>query len=83
MRITKAAILTQIDQPLDIDELIIPELKRGQVLVKIAYSGICHSQLNEIRGLKGEDKFLPHLLGHPSHGFFLNASPQLSVFYPT
>jgi len=38
------------------------------VLVKIAYSGICHSQLNEIRGLKGEDKFLPHVLGHEGSG---------------
>jgi len=54
IRTTKAAILTQINQPLEIDELIIPELKRGQVLVQIAYSGVCHSQLNEIRGLKGE-----------------------------
>ena len=77
MRITKAAILTQIDQPLDIDELIIPELKRGQVLVKIAYSGICHSQLNEIRGLKGEDKFLPHTLGHEGSGIVIEVGPEV------
>jgi len=68
MRITKAAILSQINQPLEIEEIIIPELKRGQVLVKIAYSGVCHTQLNEIKGLKGEDKFLPHTLGHEGSG---------------
>lgn len=71
MRTTKAAILTQINQPLEIDELIVPDLKRGQVLVKVAYSGICHSQLNEIKGLKGEDKFLPHTLGHEGSGIVI------------
>lgn len=65
---TLAAVLEKINNPLCIEELIIPELKHGQVLVKIAYSGICHSQLNEIRGLKGEDKFLPHTLGHEGSG---------------
>jgi S-(hydroxymethyl)glutathione dehydrogenase/alcohol dehydrogenase len=29
---------------------------------------VCHSQLNEVRGLKGEDKFLPHTLGHEGTG---------------
>jgi S-(hydroxymethyl)glutathione dehydrogenase/alcohol dehydrogenase len=64
----KAAILTQINKPLELVELAAPELKDGQVLVRIAYSGICHSQLNEIRGLKGEDRFLPHTLGHEGSG---------------
>lgn len=77
MRTTKAAILTQINQPLEIGELIIPGLKRGQVLVKIAYSGICRSQLNEIRGLKGEDKFLPHTLGHEGSGIVIEVGPEV------
>jgi len=65
---TTAAILEKIKQPLKIEELTIPDLKPGQVLVNIAYSGVCHSQLNEVRGLKGEDKFLPHTLGHEGAG---------------
>jgi S-(hydroxymethyl)glutathione dehydrogenase/alcohol dehydrogenase len=65
---TKAAVLCQINKPLQIQELTIPEPKAGQVLIKIAYSGICRSQLNEIRGLKGEDKYLPHTLGHEGSG---------------
>ena len=50
---TLAAVLSEINKPLIIEELLIPDLKAGQVLVKIAYSGICHTQLNEMRGLKG------------------------------
>lgn len=65
---TLAAVLNELKKPLKIEELIVPDLKPGQVLVEIAYSGICRSQLNEIRGLKGEDRFLPHTLGHEGSG---------------
>ncbi len=74
---TLAAVLDKINHPLSIEELIIPDLKQGQVLVKIAYSGICHSQLNEIRGLKGEDKFLPHTLGHEGSGIVMEVGPKV------
>lgn len=61
----KAAVLTELRKPLVIAELSLPEtLGIGQVLVKVHYSGICGSQLGEIDGAKGEDKYLPHLLGH-------------------
>lgn len=61
----KAAILVEQRKPLVIDEVEMPQsLDVGQVLVKVHYSGICGSQLGEIDGAKGEDKFLPHLLGH-------------------
>ena len=39
-------------------------LEIGQVLVELKYSGICGSQIGEIDGVKGTDKFLPHLMGH-------------------
>jgi len=65
----KAAILVEQRKPLVIDEIELPKaLEIGQVLVKIHYSGICGSQLGEIDGAKGEDKFLPHLLGHEASG---------------
>lgn len=62
------AVLSEINKPLRLEDLYIPQLKAGQALVNIAYSGICHSQLNEMRGLKGEDKFLPHTLGRKGSG---------------
>lgn len=68
----KAAVLIEIKAPLVLAELTMPEtLTVGQVLVKIHYSGICGSQLGEIDGAKGEDKFLPHLLGHEASGTVL------------
>ncbi len=65
---TKAAILYELNKPLVIEDVEIPALKRGQVLVKILYSGVCRAQYNEMIGLKGPDKFLPHMLGHEASG---------------
>ena len=65
----KAAILNKLNSPLVIDNITFNgNLKFGQVLVKILYSGICGSQLGEIQGVKGKDKYLPHLLGHEGIG---------------
>ena len=61
---TVAAILTELNSPLVVDEIEIPKLECGQVLVRVHCSGICGAQLGEIAGAKGPDKFLPHLLGH-------------------
>jgi len=65
----KAAILVESKKPLIIADIDLPaKLEFGQVLVKITYSGICGSQINEIDAAKEPDKFLPHLLGHEGSG---------------
>ena len=66
---TKAAILYRLNEPLRIKEIEVPLLRRGQVLVRMSASGICRSQLNEIKGFKGSDSYLPHLMGHEGSGF--------------
>ncbi len=65
---TLAAILVETNKPLIIDNIQIPKLHPGQVLVEIKYSGICHTQLLEVNGHRGKDEFLPHLLGHEGSG---------------
>ena len=68
----RAAILVENNKPLIVAELEMPEiLSFGQVHVKVWYSGMCGSQINEIEGVKGSDKFLPHLLGHEGSGIVL------------
>jgi S-(hydroxymethyl)glutathione dehydrogenase / alcohol dehydrogenase len=69
---TRAAVLLLPNRPLEIEELEIPPLRAGQVLVKIAYSGVCRSQLMEIQGKRGQDNYLPHLLGHEGSGIVIN-----------
>lgn len=69
---TEAAVLTELGKPLELWDLEIPKLKPGQVLVEVAYSGLCHTQLLEARGAKGPDRFLPHTIGHEGSGTVLS-----------
>jgi len=74
----QAAILVTLNQPLIVDEVEIPPLEVGQVLVEVRVSGICGAQLNEIQGVKGQDNFLPHLLGHEGGGVVLETGPGVT-----
>lgn len=71
----KSAILEKINKPLSVHEFSVPKLLRGQVLVKIFFSGICGSQLMEVTGNRGKDKWLPHGLGHEASGKVLKIGP--------
>ncbi|MBV8926682.1 MAG: zinc-binding dehydrogenase [Bradyrhizobium sp.] len=68
---TTAALLVQTGAPLVLAEIDIPALKPGQALVEVAFSGACGTQVMEWRGDKGEDKWLPHCLGHEGTGTVL------------
>jgi S-(hydroxymethyl)glutathione dehydrogenase/alcohol dehydrogenase len=67
-----AAILYELNKPLLIKKITIPDLQHGQVLVKILFSGVCRSQLMEVKGGRGDDPWLPHLLGHEGSGIVLS-----------
>src|SRR5207249_3722844 len=74
-----AAILVESKKSLVVDQVKLPkELSYGQVLVKVIYSGICGSQIGEIEAVKGEDKYLPHLLGHEGSGIVEKIGPGVS-----
>ena len=75
----KAAVLERIDSPLAIRDVELTDLKVGQVLVKILVSGLCGAQLHEIRGHKGNAKFLPHLMGHEGCGIVQEVGPGVTT----
>jgi S-(hydroxymethyl)glutathione dehydrogenase/alcohol dehydrogenase len=80
---TLAAILVEQKKDLVIAEIELPTaLDIGQVLVEFYYSGICGSQLGEIDGVKGPDKWLPHLLGHEASGKVLAIGPGVKHVKP-
>jgi S-(hydroxymethyl)glutathione dehydrogenase/alcohol dehydrogenase len=75
----KAAILVKKNDPLIVDEIHVPtNLDYGQVLVKVLVSGLCGAQLQEIAGLKGNEKFMPHLVGHEGCGVVEKIGPGVS-----
>lgn len=79
---TAAAILVEQKKPLVVDEVEIPALSFGQVLVQIHVSRICGSQIGEIDGVKGPDRFLPHLLGHEAGAIVMEVGPEVRQVKP-
>jgi S-(hydroxymethyl)glutathione dehydrogenase/alcohol dehydrogenase len=78
----KAAVLVKQNAPLELYEVEMPKLDIGQVLVKVEHSGICGKQLDEITGRQGEDRFIPHLLGHEGGGEVLEIGPGVTKVKP-
>jgi len=79
---TTAAVLVELGRPLELADLAVPVLKPGQVLVEVAYSGVCHTQVGEARGHRGEDRFLPHGLGHEGSGVVREVGPGVAKVRP-
>ena len=75
-----ADVLVKQKKKLSILNLNFPELKKGHLLIKIKYSGICHTQLNEISGILGKDKYLPHCIGHEGVGEVVGIGSSNSKF---
>jgi propanol-preferring alcohol dehydrogenase len=64
----KAAVVRAFGQPLTIEEVEVPRPGRGQILVKVAASGVCHTDLHAAHGdwpVKPEPPFIP---GHEGVG---------------
>ena len=60
-----AAVLEKHNKPLKIiRDFKILKPGSNQILVKILYSGLCGSQIAEIKGFRDDKKYLPHLLSH-------------------
>ncbi len=62
----KAAVLHRVNAPLAIEEITIDPPRRGEVLVRLAASGVCRSDLHMVRGVHAAP--LPIVLGHEGAG---------------
>ena len=62
---TRAALQTAPDQRLIVDEIEVPDPLPDQVVVKLASSGVCHSQLH---GMHDSQQPRPMVLGHEGAG---------------
>ncbi|MDW7675225.1 MAG: zinc-binding dehydrogenase [Bacillota bacterium] len=67
MNYTKVMVLKEFNKPLVQEEMVIPELKDGEILVKITAAGVCGSDAHMWRG-KDPRTPLPIILGHEGVG---------------
>lgn len=67
MRRMRAAVLRDIGKPMAVEEVGLEEPRRGEVLVRVAAAGVCHSDLVFAEGGLGRER-LPIVLGHEGAG---------------
>jgi alcohol dehydrogenase, propanol-preferring len=65
----KAAVVHAFGQPLIVDDVPVPEVPDGQVLVKIVASGVCHTDLHAADGDWPVKPALPFIPGHEGVGY--------------
>lgn len=77
---TRAAIVYEVNQPVVVEEVELDPPKQGEVLVKVAASGVCHSDLSVINGTISFP--LPGILGHEGAGFVADVGPGVTLVKP-
>ena len=71
----RAALMTAPNEPLEVCELEQDPPRAGEVAVRIAASGICHSDLNR---LQRQSPILPMVLGHEGAGVVDEVGPGVT-----
>jgi propanol-preferring alcohol dehydrogenase len=79
----KAMVLEKIssveERPLRLVDLPQPVPERGQILVRVSASGVCHTEIDEIEGRVAPSKF-PMILGHEIVGRVESLGPEARKF---
>jgi S-(hydroxymethyl)glutathione dehydrogenase/alcohol dehydrogenase len=66
----RAAVLREHGQPLRVEDVELPSIAPGQVRVRLAATGVCHSDLSVARGVIPAT--LPAVLGHEGAGIVVD-----------
>ncbi len=73
----KAAVLHNFQEPLRVEPVDLAEPKTGEVRVKLAASGVCHSDLHVVKGDMPTP--LPIVLGHEGAGVVDDVGPGVTT----
>lgn len=76
----KAAILFELDQPLQVHEIAFAPLGPGQVRVRVAAAGVCHTDLSMANGTIRQR--MPAVLGHEGSGTVAEVGPGVRSVVP-
>jgi propanol-preferring alcohol dehydrogenase len=74
MVLNRIVSLDQVDAPLELVELPVPEPQPGEVLIRVRACGVCHTELDEIEGRTPPPAF-PVILGHEVVGHVEELGP--------
>jgi Zn-dependent alcohol dehydrogenase len=76
----KAAVLQELGQPVKVEEVTLDEPQANEVLVKVAATGICHSDIHFMKGDMPQP--VPVVLGHEGAGVVERVGPGVTTLKP-
>ncbi|MAR89693.1 MAG: S-(hydroxymethyl)glutathione dehydrogenase/class III alcohol dehydrogenase [Pseudomonadota bacterium] len=74
---TRAAVAWEAGKPLSIEEVDLQGPKAGEVMVKLAATGVCHTDAYTLSGADPEGNF-PAIMGHEGAGEVVEVGPGVS-----
>jgi S-(hydroxymethyl)glutathione dehydrogenase/alcohol dehydrogenase len=77
----RAAVLEEFGQPLNVTELDLAEPRAGEVLVRLAACGVCHTDMYTASGVDPSG-YAPTVLGHEGAGFVEKVGPGVESVSP-
>ena len=78
---SRAAICVGPNQPLEIDEIEVAPPRRGEVMIEIKASGLCHTDYHLIDGSMPQFPY-PLVLGHEGAGVVVEVGPGVTSVVP-
>src|SRR4051794_28458000 len=82
MTTMRAAVLREFGTPLEIADVEVADPRTGEVLVEVAASGVCGSDLKALDGKSPVVRELPFVLGHESAGVVAATGPGVTSVRP-
>ncbi len=78
---SRAAVAFAAGEPLSIEEVKVAGPQKGEVLVKIVATGVCHTDAYTLSGADPEGIF-PSILGHEGGGIVMEVGPGVTSVAP-
>ncbi|MEZ4306437.1 MAG: S-(hydroxymethyl)glutathione dehydrogenase/class III alcohol dehydrogenase [Polyangiaceae bacterium] len=78
---TRAAVAWEADKPLSIEEVDLEGPRKGEVLIRIVATGVCHTDAYTLSGADPEGRF-PAILGHEGAGVVLEVGEGVTSLAP-
>ena len=76
----KAAVLYEINEPLNIEDVTLDDPQENEILVKLEATGVCHSDLHFMQGDMPQP--LPFVPGHEGAGIVEKVGPCVTTVQP-
>ena len=77
----RAVVLREPGVPVDVETVLLEPPRRGEVLVRVAAAGVCHSDVHLADGNLGRGRW-PMVLGHEGAGMVTATGPDVTGLSP-